>query len=59
MTPGYAVTAEGYDGPIAVFSSYEDALRWATLRFGADAFQIDEVLTRMYLPTPHPEPVPA
>ena len=47
MTPGYAVTAEKDDAPVAVFLTFEDAHSWATLRFGPGAFQIAAVLTRV------------
>jgi hypothetical protein len=50
MTPGYAVTAETEDAPTAVFQTFEDALCWATLRFGPGAFQIAPVLTQVAAP---------
>ena len=50
MTPGYAVTATKEEAPAAVFVTFEDALCWATLRFGPGAFQIAPVLTRVSAP---------
>jgi hypothetical protein len=47
MTPGYAVTAEKEEAPVAVFRTFEDAHSWATLRFGPGHFQIAPVLTRL------------
>jgi hypothetical protein len=55
MTPRYAVTAEGEENPSAVFATFEDAFAWGVLRFGADAFHVDEILTRLAVaPTPPP-----
>jgi hypothetical protein len=56
MTPGYAVTAEKDDAPAAVFVSREDALSWATLRFGPGAFQIAPVITQVAPPPPRARP---
>jgi hypothetical protein len=56
MTPGYAVTAEKEESPSAVFLTFEDALSWATLRFGPGAFQIAPVLTRVSPPASGPRP---
>jgi hypothetical protein len=56
MTPGYAVTAEKDDAPAAVFVSREDALSWATLRFGPGAFQIAPVVTQVAPPAPRARP---
>jgi hypothetical protein len=51
MTPGYAVTAEKEEAPVAVFLTFEDAHSWATLRFGPGHFQIAPVLTRVAPPS--------
>jgi hypothetical protein len=59
MTPNYAVTAGQQEGPIAIFTTFEDALAWATLRFGYQGFQIDEVFTRIAPPNPRAQLVPA
>jgi hypothetical protein len=56
MTPGYAVTAEKEEAPIAVFLTLEDAVSWATLRFGPGAFQIAPVLTQVAPPAPRARP---
>ena len=45
MTPRFAVTAQGEDGPNAIFRSSEDAQAWATLRYGHGNFRVDEVRT--------------
>lgn len=46
MTPRFAVTAEGDDVPAAIFTTFEDAFAWGTLRFGPEAFHVDEIFTR-------------
>ena len=56
MTPGYAVTADEEEAPAAVFVSLEDALSWATLRFGPGAFQIAPVVTEVAPPGQRPRP---
>jgi hypothetical protein len=50
MTPGYAVTATKEEAPAAVFVTFEDALCWATLRFGPGEFQIAPVVTQVTAP---------
>jgi hypothetical protein len=59
MSPTYAVTAGQHETPIAIFTTFEDALAWATLRFGAEGFQIDEVFTRVAAPAARSHLVPA
>ena len=56
MTPGYAVTAEKEEAPAAVFLTFEDALCWATLRFGPGAFNIAPVLTHVAAPAQRARP---
>jgi hypothetical protein len=56
MTPRYAVTAEKEEAPTAVFLTFEDALSWATLRFGPGAFHIAPVLTSVSPPPATPRP---
>lgn len=50
MFPRFAVTAAGADVPTAVFVTFEDAFAWGTLRYGPEAFRVDEILTEVASP---------
>jgi hypothetical protein len=50
MNPRFAVTAAGDEVPTAVFITFEDAFTWGTMRFGPEAFRVDEMLVEGFAP---------